>query len=136
MKLHSLHRDLEKSMDALAVRCFDYPQTSGTIGSIIDWFKEEAQTLPITFAYGNKNISYFIVAGILKMLAGVGCEHISELWKLAVLSDASLLPEILEDIGKIAGKLVRRWWMNHGLPYWMQHLKEENQVSFISKPVV
>jgi hypothetical protein len=85
-KLHNLHRDFEKSMDALGEQCFDYPHTGGTISNIIDWFEEEVQTLPVTFADANKNITCSIVVGILKMLTEVGCEHIPELWKLAVSS--------------------------------------------------
>jgi hypothetical protein len=90
---------------------------SETISNIIDWFEGEVQTLPVTFADANKNITCSIVVGILKMLTEVGCEHIPELWKLAVSRDASLLHEIPEDMGKIAWKLVRRRWMNHVLPY-------------------
>jgi hypothetical protein len=48
------------------------------------------------------------MAGILKMLEGVGCDHVPELQSLAASSDTSVIKDILEDIGKIAGRLVRR----------------------------
>jgi hypothetical protein len=118
-------------MGELSKRCLEYPETSGAISGIIDWFKGEIQTLSGTFAEANKNITCFAVAGILKMLEETGCERVPELRRLAASSDASLLKEIPEDIRKIAGKLVRRWWTHHGLPFCMQHLNEDNQVSII-----
>jgi hypothetical protein len=95
----------------------------------------EVQELPSTFTESNKNIACFIVVGVLKMLAEVACEHLPELWRLVVSSDASLLHEIPKDIGKIVGKVVRRWWTQHGLPYCMQLLKEDNEVSFVPLPL-
>jgi hypothetical protein len=64
------------------------------------------------------------------MLAGVDCEHLPELKKLVLSCDASILHDMPNDIGRIAKKLVRNWWTNHGLPYCMQKIEEENWVSF------
>jgi hypothetical protein len=77
-----------------------------------------------------KNITCFALVGVFKMLAGVECEHLLELKKLALSCDASILHDVPDDIGRIAKKLVRNWWTNHGLPYCMQKIKEENRVSF------
>jgi hypothetical protein len=46
---------------------------------------------------------------------------------------ASLLNDIPEEIQRIAGRLVWRWWVEHGLPECMCRLKEVNKVSFISR---
>jgi hypothetical protein len=86
-------------------------------------------TLPDTFAEANKNITCFVVADILKMLEDSGCGHVPKLQSLVVSSDASVLRDILEDVQKVAGRLVRRWWTNHGLPKCMHRLKEDNQVN-------
>jgi hypothetical protein len=94
----------------------------------------EVQALLDTFAQAYQNITCYTVAGILKMLEGVDCEHLSKLRKLDVSSDASVLYEIPSDIKKIAGKLVRRWWTEYGLPYCMQRFEENNQVSFVLMP--
>jgi uncharacterized membrane protein len=110
---------------------FSISNTGRTVRGILDWFNGEVQALLGTFTEANKNIICYAVAGILKILAGVGCEHLPELRKLVASSDASLLHEIPTDIGKIAEKLMQRWWTNHGLPYCMQHLEEYNRVSFI-----
>jgi hypothetical protein len=129
-KLHDLHQEQEKSVDELGGQCFEFPNTGGPIGGILDWFKMEVQALSNTFAEANQNITCYAAAGILMMLAGTGCQHLSLLQKLAVSSDGSLLHKISTDIGKMIGKLVQKWWTNHGLPYCMQHLEEDNQVSF------
>jgi hypothetical protein len=91
----------------------------------------EIQVLPDTFAEANKNITCFVVAAILRMLEDSGCGHVIELQPLAVLSDVAVLRDISEDVQKITGWLVRRWWTNHGLPECMRRLKEDNQVSCV-----
>jgi hypothetical protein len=132
-RLRELRKELDKSLGELGRGCLNYPEKGGTIGGIINWFMGEIQALPDFFTEANKNISCFAMAGsILKMLEVSGCGHVSELWPMAVSSDASVLRDILEDIKKITGRLVRRWWTNHGLPECMRHLKEDNKVSCVS----
>jgi hypothetical protein len=63
------------------------------------------------------------------MLAGEGCEHLSELKKLDLSCDASVLWDFLTETGWIAKTFVKNWWTKHGLPYCMQKIKEENRVS-------
>jgi hypothetical protein len=86
--------------------------------------------LPIAFAECNENITCFALVGVFKMLARVECEHLSELKKLALSYDASILHDVSDNIGRIAKKLVKNWWTNHGLPYCMPKIEEENRVSF------
>jgi hypothetical protein len=82
------------------------------------------------FSNATKNITCFALVDVFKTFAGVECEHLTKLKKLALSCDASILHDVLDDIGRIAKKLVKNWWINHGLPYYMQKIKEENQVSF------
>jgi hypothetical protein len=91
--------------------------------------------LPDTFTEANKNITCFAMASILKMLEESGNELVPELRSLAASSDASVLMDISEDIGKIDKRLVRRWWTHHGLPYCICRLKVDNQVSFVLLPL-
>jgi hypothetical protein len=65
------------------------------------------------------------------MLARVECEHLSELKKLALSCDASILHDVPDDIGRIAKKLTRNLCTEHCLPYCMQKIEKENRVSFI-----
>jgi hypothetical protein len=49
------------------------------------------------------------------MLAGVECEHLLELKKLTLSCNDSLLHDVPDDVGQIAKKLVKNWWVKHGL---------------------
>jgi hypothetical protein len=118
-KLAGLHVDVEKSVATLDGQCSKFPAANTTIGTILDWVWTEVQALPTAFGESNKNITCYVVAGILKMLAGVKCEHLPELWELAMSCDVSILHGIPKDNGKIAGRLVHNWWNNHGLSYCM-----------------
>jgi hypothetical protein len=62
----------------------------------------------------------------------VECGHLPELQKLAISCDTSLLHNVPDNLGKIAGKLVHNWWTNHGLSYYMQRVKKDNRVNFIT----
>jgi hypothetical protein len=90
----------------------------------------EVRVLPTTFAECNEDITCFALVGVFKMLAGVECEHLSVLKKLALSYDASIMHDVSDDIGRIAKKLVKNWWSNLGLPYCMQKIEEENRLSF------
>jgi hypothetical protein len=110
-KLAELRRD---------TRCKDFPATDVIVSNLLDWFRMEVWALPTSFVECNKNITCFALVGIFKMLMGVKCEHLSELKKLALSCNASILHDVSDDIGRIAKKLMRNWWTNHGLPYCMQ----------------
>jgi hypothetical protein len=50
--------------------------------------------------------------------------------------DASILHDVPKDTRKIARKLVRNWWTNHGLSYCMRRVEEDNWVSFVPVPFI
>jgi hypothetical protein len=135
-KLASLCHDMEKSVTLLGGCCFHFPATKATVSDMLEWFRTEVQAPPTAFAESNQNITCFAVAGVLRMLAGVECGHLSELKKVAISCNTSLLHNVPDDLAKIAGTLVRNWWSNHGLPYCIQQVEEENQVSFALIPFV
>jgi hypothetical protein len=51
---------------------------------------------------------------------------------MALSCDDSLLHNVFDDVGQITKKLVKNWWVKHGLLYCMQTIEEENWVSFIA----
>jgi hypothetical protein len=87
--------------------------------------------MPTTFAECNENITCYSLIGIFQMLTGEGCEHVSELRKLAHSYDASVLQNFRLETGRIAKRLIKNWWNMHGLPYYMPKITEENRVSFV-----
>jgi hypothetical protein len=49
------------------------------------------------------------------MLNAEGCQELGRLHDLAGSSDASSLEEVPEDVHKLVGQIIRRWWKPHVL---------------------
>jgi hypothetical protein len=49
----------------------------------------------------------------------VDCDHLDGLEAIMNSYDASLLNDIPDEIAKLSGRIVRKWWSSHGLPYVM-----------------
>jgi hypothetical protein len=92
----------------------DFPSANTTVTNFFEWFQTEVQALRIAFFECNENITCFTLIGVIKMIAGVECRHLSEL-----SCDDSLLHDVLDDVGRIVKILVKNWWVKHGLPYSM-----------------
>jgi hypothetical protein len=104
----------------------DFPSANTTVTDFLVWFRTEVQALPIAFFECNENITCFALIGVIKMLARVECGHFPKLKMLALSCDDSLLHDVPDDVGRIAKTLVKKWWVKHRLPYYMQKIEEEN----------
>jgi hypothetical protein len=49
----------------------DFPATNATVSFLFDWSRTEVRTLPTAFAECNKNITYFTLVDVFKMLTEV-----------------------------------------------------------------
>jgi hypothetical protein len=49
----------------------------------------------------------------------VNCDHLEGLETIMNSCDASILDDIPKEITKLSGRIVKRWWTSHGLPYTM-----------------
>jgi hypothetical protein len=126
-KLVELRRDTEASMTTLSGRSAEFP-TDASLSDFFEWFRTEVTAMPTAFAECNKNITCYALIGVFQMLAREGCEHLSELKKLALSYDASVLQDFPVETGQIAKRLMKNW-TKHCLPYCMQKIEEENQAS-------
>jgi hypothetical protein len=81
-----------------------------------------------TFVKANRNFACYVIIGILRMLYDFSCKHVSELQSLMSLCDASLLDDLPPELSKLMGCLIRRWWVEHGLPEAQNHLCREPEV--------
>jgi hypothetical protein len=97
----------------------DFPSANTIVNDFLKWFWTEVQALPTAFVECDENITCYALIGVFKMLAGVECEHLPKLKKLVLSYDDSLLHDVPDDVGHIVKKLVRNWWVKHGLPYYM-----------------
>jgi hypothetical protein len=105
-RLAELWRETEDSMATLGGRCAEFP-TDASVSDFLGWFQVEIAAMPTAFAKCNENITYYTLIGVPQMLVGGGCEHVSELKKLALSCDASLIQEFPTDVGRTVRKLVK-----------------------------
>jgi hypothetical protein len=64
----------------------------------------------------NNNFAILNIEGVLSMLNGEGCQELGRLRDLDGSHDAAVLEDVLEDVHKLVGQIVRKWWKPHGLP--------------------
>jgi hypothetical protein len=109
-------RDLRYELEGeLGAQCLPYPEKGTPIGDVVTWFEGEVKSLPGTFVQANKNFVAFAIAGVLRMLQESGCDHLPRLNPLVSSSHASLLDDIPTKVEKLVGRLMCRWWSEHGL---------------------
>jgi hypothetical protein len=133
-KIRELRFYQENVMNEFGAQCLPYPGKGSTISDIVRWFDEEIKAIPATFAKANRNFAYYAIVGVHQMLQDSGCEHLSRLQSLASSCDASLLDDLPPELMKLACCLVRKWWVEHGLPEASNCLRREPEVIISSMP--
>jgi hypothetical protein len=116
-KLCDFQINLGKAVNEFGVRCIPYPEKNSTIGEVVGWFDKEINVLPAAIAKVNKNFVCYVVAGVLWMLHENGCGHVEGLQTIMFLCDASMLEDLPDEIAKLTSRLVKKWWVEHGLPH-------------------
>jgi hypothetical protein len=96
------------------------------VKELIDWVGGKMKTVSDTVWQLNDNFIILAIEGVLNMLNGIGCQELSQLHGLAASSDASIVEDVPNDVRKMAGHLVRRWWKNHRLPEALHRLEAGN----------
>jgi hypothetical protein len=126
-----LRAALEGVLNEIGARCLPYPEKGSTIGDVVMWFEKEIQTLWDAIAKANKNFLVYCLVGVLKMLQWhVNFYHIDGLGAIMNSSDASILDEVPDDIGKLAARIIKRWWSSYGLPDVTEAFRVELEVGF------
>jgi hypothetical protein len=119
-KLRELWINLAKVVNVIGVQCLPHLGKGSTIGEIVEWFDKEIQALPSTITKVNMNFLCYCLAGVLRMLRkNANYDHLEGLEVIMNSCDAPLLNDIPDEIAKLSGHIVRRWWSLHGLPYVM-----------------
>jgi hypothetical protein len=115
-------------MNEFDIGCLPYPGKKSTIGGIIEWFDNEIKALPATIVKANKKIVCYAIIGVLRMLYDNGCDHIEGLQTIMGLCDASILQDLPEELTKLMGRLVKKWWTEHGLSDVTNCFRKRQQV--------
>jgi hypothetical protein len=108
------------SIIAIGGWCLPYAGKGSTIDEIVEWFDKEIWALLGAITKANQNFLCYCLVGVLRMLyENADCDHLD--WLEAIMNsyDASLLNGRPDEIAKLLGCIVRKWWSSHGLPYVM-----------------
>jgi hypothetical protein len=57
------------------------------------------------------------------MLNGEGCQELNQLCDLAASQDIAVLKDVPEDVYRLAGRIVQKWWKPDGLPEALRRLE-------------
>jgi hypothetical protein len=124
-KLRGLRLNLEKAVAEFGAKCLPYPGKNSTIGNIIGWFDNEIKALPGIIAKANTNFVCYAVVGVLGMLYDNGCDHIEGLQTIMGSSDASILEDPSEELTKLIGHLVKKWWIEHSMRHVVDRFRKK-----------
>jgi hypothetical protein len=123
-RLHELHEMVASSFDEVKAQCLPFPDKGAKVEEMIDWVVREVRAVPDIIWQLNDNFAVLGIEGVLIMLDGEGCRELSWLRDLAASRNAMVLEDVLKDVQKLAGRIVRKWWKPHGLPKALQRLEQ------------
>jgi hypothetical protein len=63
-------------------------------------------------------------------------DHVVELQDIMTSCDATILEDLPPELSKLTGHLVKKWWIEHGLPSAASQLRKDPEVNSSSTSVV
>jgi hypothetical protein len=63
------------------------------------------------------------------MLHGEGCQELNRLRELVASLDAAVLEDVPEDVHRLLGQIMRRWWKPYGLPEAFRRIEAAHAVT-------
>jgi hypothetical protein len=103
-----LHEAVASSFEEVKAQCLPFPNKGVKVEEMIDWVVEEVKVIPDTVWRLNDNFIVQGIEGVLSMLNGEGCQELGRLRDLAGSRNAVVLEDVLEDVHKLAGRIVRK----------------------------
>jgi hypothetical protein len=95
---------------------------------MIFWVVGEVKAVPDTVWRLNDNFTILGIEGVLNMLNGKGCQGLNRLHNLAASCDTDVLEDVPEDVHRLEGRIMQRWWKPHGLPKALHQLEATRPV--------
>jgi hypothetical protein len=115
--LHELHETVASSFDEVKAQCLPFPDKGAKVEEMIDLVALEVKAMPDTIWRLNDNFTILGIEGVLNILNGEGCQD------LTMSRGASALENVPDDLHKLAGWIMRRWWKPYGLPEAVRRLE-------------
>jgi hypothetical protein len=107
--LRKLHEVVAPSFEEVKARCLPILARGTKVEEMIDWVAREVRTVPDTVWQLNDNFVVLAIEGILNMLSNEGCQELGHLRELAASQDTSVLQDVLDEVWRLVGLIVRRW---------------------------
>jgi hypothetical protein len=120
-RLRKLHETMASSFDEIQVWCLPFPGRGAKIEEMIDWVAGEVKTMLDTVWQLNDIFAVLAIKGVLSMLNDKGCQELGR--------NAAVLQNVPEDMRKLAGWIVIKWWKPHGLPEALRRLGVANAMT-------
>jgi hypothetical protein len=111
------------SLGKVKAQCLPFPARNAKVKDLIDLVGEEVQAVLDTVWRLNNNFIVLAIEGVLNMLNDTGYQELSQLCGLATSSDAFIVENTPNDVRRLAGRLVQKWWKSHGLPEALRRLE-------------
>jgi hypothetical protein len=121
--LHELHETVASSFDEVKAQCLPFPDKGAKVEEMIDLVALEVKAVPDTIWRLNDNFTILGIEGVLNILNGEGCQELGRLHDLTMSRGASALENVPDDLHKLAGWIMRRWWKPYGLPEAVRRLE-------------
>jgi hypothetical protein len=103
------------SFAEVQVQCLSFFDKGVKVEEMIDWILGEVKAVLDTVWRLNDNFAILGIEGVLNMLNNQGCQELERLHELATSRDAAVMEDVPEDVRKLAGWIMRRWWKPHGM---------------------
>jgi hypothetical protein len=113
--LCELHEIVALSFAEVQVQCLSFFDKGVKVEEMIDWILGEVKAVLDTVWRLNDNFAILGIEGVLNMLNNQGCQELERLHELATSRDAAVMEDVPEDVRKLAGWIMRRWWKPHGM---------------------
>jgi hypothetical protein len=128
-RLRELHEIVASSFDEVKAQCLPFPDKGAKVEEMINWVVGKVKVVTDTVWWLNDNFTVLGIEGILNMLNGEGCQELNRLHDLAASCNAAILEDVPEDVHRLAGWIVRRWWKQHGLSEALCRLEAAHAVA-------
>jgi hypothetical protein len=114
-QLRELHEMVALPFGEVKVQCLPFLDKGAKVEEMIDWVAREVKDVSDTVWRLNDNFSILGIDGIHNMLNGERCQELNQLCDLATSGDVAVLEDVPENVHRLAGQIVQRWWKPHGL---------------------
>jgi hypothetical protein len=122
--LHELHEAVASWFEEVKAQCLPFPDKGAKLEEMIDSVVGEVKAIPGTVWRLSDNFTVLGIEGVLCMLNDKGCQELGRLHDLASSRDVVVLEDVPEDVHRLVGRIVWKWWKPHGLSQALRRLEE------------